>query len=338
MRLATLAIEIRMKYSEVLIFLLYEDPVLSSGSLRLRACPSVLFPWILGHAVFAHWFRFPFGVDLTRPHDVLNYTCNFYLNTEKEISVGVWHTLPSNQWDAARGSTSPEWFRDALGDGRPVMIFLHGNGGTRAAEHRVGLVKKLSAAGFHVFSLDYRGFGDSSGDPTEAGVTDDALYLYHWVKEHSRGSSVSLWGQSLGTGIATNTAVRLQKQDFDVEAVVLQAPFTNVREMPYIFLPGFKGLIWTVMDKIEVEFANDKNLETLTSPVLILHAEDDSVVPSYMGKQLFDISVRAHRQINKEQEVELVSYSAHLGYNHKNIYLDPNLENVVTSFFNKLKR
>lgn len=305
-----------------------------------------LFPWILGHAIFAHWHRAPFGVNLSRPHDVLEHTCNFYLSPESGVSVGVWHTLPSGQWEAAQGSTSPEWFRDALGDGRPVIIFLHGNGGTRAAQHRVGLVKKLSAAGFHVFSLDYRGFADSSGDPSETGLTKDALYLFHWVKQRSRGSHICLWGQSLGTGVATNAAVRLQQQGFAVDAVILQAPYTRIGEIahshtlakPYSFLPGFKSLLWIFLEKIDIEFANDKNLQTLTSPVLILHAKDDSVVPHSMGQELYEISVQTHKRIKKESEVELVSYSADLGYDHKDIYLDPDLMTVVTNFIQKLKK
>lgn len=305
-----------------------------------------LFPWLLGHAIFAHWHRAPFGVNLSRPHEVLDHTCNFYLSTETGVSVGVWHTLPSSQWDSAQGNTSPEWFRSTLGDGRPVIIFLHGNGGTRAADHRIGLVKKLSAAGFHVFSLDYRGFADSSGEPTEAGLTTDALYLYQWVKQHSKDSPVSIWGQSLGTGVATNAAVRLQQQGSAVNAVILQAPYTRIGEIAhmhtlaklYSFLPGFKGLLWILLERIDIELANDKNLQVLTSPVLILHAKDDTIVPHYMGKELYDIAVETHKRINKEAEVELVSYSADLGYNHKDIYLDPNLTNVVTNFFQKLKK
>ncbi|XP_055014917.1 lysophosphatidylserine lipase ABHD12 isoform X2 [Boleophthalmus pectinirostris] len=253
-----------------------------------------LFPWILGFAVFGHWNAAPFFVDLTRPELLLNHTVNFYLNPEPQVSVGVWHSLPSSLWAAAQGRSSL-WYEAALGDGRPVVIFLHGNGGTRAAEHRVGLVKKLTAAGFHVFSLDYRGFGDSSGDPTEAGVTKDALYLYHWVKRRSRGNLICLWGQSLGTGVATNAAVRLQNQGSGVDVVVLQAAYTSVRELvaldalaqPYIFLPGFKSLIWTLLEKIEIEFANDKNLQTLTSPVLLLHAKDDTTVPFSMAQEEF---------------------------------------------------
>lgn len=44
------------------------------------------------------------------------------------------------------------------------------------------------------------GFGDSTGEPTEPGLTTDALYLYNWVKERSGNSLVVIWGHSLGTG------------------------------------------------------------------------------------------------------------------------------------------
>lgn len=48
------------------------------------------------------------------------------------------------------------------------------------------------------------GFGDSTGEPTEAGLTTDALYLYDWVKARSGSSPVVVWGHSLGTGSVTS--------------------------------------------------------------------------------------------------------------------------------------
>ncbi len=48
------------------------------------------------------------------------------------------------------------------------------------------------------------GFGDSTGEPTEAGLTTDALYLYKWVKARSGNSLVVIWGHSLGTGSVRN--------------------------------------------------------------------------------------------------------------------------------------
>ncbi|XP_069016648.1 lysophosphatidylserine lipase ABHD12-like isoform X2 [Embiotoca jacksoni] len=263
-----------------------------------------LLPWTLGHAIFSHMLRFPFSVDLSRPEDVLNHTCNFYLDTEEGVSVGVW-----------------------------------------AVNHRVQMVKILSAAGNHVLSLDYRGFGDSTGEPSEAGLTSDALYLYHWVLQHSGGSLVCLWGHSLGSGVATNTAVKIQEQGSAVEALILEAPYTRIREVVithplakmYWFLPGFQSLLWSTMETINIVFANEENLKCLSSPLLILHAEDDSVVPYHMGQKLYQISLQTKRRLNTQVQVEMISYKAELGFSHSSIYKDPGLSHTVQKFLQDLK-
>ncbi|XP_035530066.1 lysophosphatidylserine lipase ABHD12-like [Morone saxatilis] len=304
-----------------------------------------LFPWILGHAVFAHLLRFPFFVDLGRPEAVLNHTCNFYLDTEEGISVGVWHTLPASQWEKAAGR-SPEWYRETLGDGRPVIIYLHGNAGTRAMKHRMELVKILSGADYHVLSLDYRGFGDSTGEPSESGMTSDTVYLYQWVKKRSRGGHVYLWGHSLGSGVATNTAAKVQEQGSAVDALILEAPYTTIGEVValhpltkmYMYLPGFQSLLWNILEMNNIVFANDKNLKALTSPLLILHAEDDNIVPYHMGLKLYQISLQAKKKYNTDVRVEMISYSANLGFSHSSIYLDPNLSNVVQKFLQNLRQ
>ncbi|XP_028293244.1 monoacylglycerol lipase ABHD12-like [Gouania willdenowi] len=302
-----------------------------------------LFPWILGHVIYAHLLRLPFFVDLSRPEDVLNNTWNFYLNTEEDISVGVWHTLPVGQYEENDGR-EPGWHQETLGDGHPVVIYLHGNVGTRAIHHRVQLVKILSAAGYHVFSLDYRGFGDSSGEPSESGLTTDALFLYHWVKRHSRACLVCLWGHSLGSGVATNSAVKLQEQGFPVEALILEAPYTRIGEVVeshalakfYTFLPGFQGLLWNILEQNNIVFANDENLKTLTSPLMILHSEDDGVVPHHMGLKLYQISLQTRRRLNTSAEVKMISFSARHGYSHNNVYLEPGLPTMVGSFLQNL--
>ncbi|XP_061817755.1 lysophosphatidylserine lipase ABHD12 isoform X2 [Nerophis lumbriciformis] len=152
------------------------------------------------HLVYTHRMRVPFFVDLGQPSDFsLNHTINMYLTSEEGISLGVWHTVPASQWRQAQGK-GMAWYQSTISDGSPVIIYLHGNTGTRGASHRVGVAKVLSALGYHVTQPDYRGFGDSSGEPTEVGLTTDALHVYKWVKKHSGSSPVVLWGHSLGTG------------------------------------------------------------------------------------------------------------------------------------------
>ncbi|XP_054651889.1 lysophosphatidylserine lipase ABHD12-like isoform X2 [Dunckerocampus dactyliophorus] len=305
------------------------------------SAPLVLYllPWTLGYAIFAHLLRVPLFVDLGRPEKTLNHTCNFYLGPEDGITVGVWHTLPASQWGEAAGR-SPEWYREALGDGSPVMIYLHGNVGNRAKDHRVQLVKILSRAGFHVLSLDYRGFGDSTGQPSESGLTTDALYLYEWVKRHSGGSLVCMWGHSLGSGVATNAAVKVQERGSSLDALILEAPFTRIGEVVavypltklYTFLPGFEDFLWDTLEANNLVFANDDNVKALTCPLLILHAEDDDIVPYHMGQKLYQVSLRAH----PERHTEMISYKASHGFSHCDIYLDPNLPESVGDFLKTL--
>uniref|UniRef100_A0AAX7UPA4 Serine aminopeptidase S33 domain-containing protein n=1 Tax=Astatotilapia calliptera TaxID=8154 RepID=A0AAX7UPA4_ASTCA len=172
------------------------------------------------------------------------------------------------------------------------------------------------------------GFGDSTGDPSEAGLTNDALYLYHWVKKHSKGSLVCLWGHSLGSGSVSHVTSSA------VDALILEAPYTSIGEVVvnhrftkmYRFLPGFESLLWNIMKMTNIVFANDKNLKSLISPLLILHSEDDNVVPYHMG---LEISLQTRRKLNTDAHVEMISYSASLGFSHSSIYLDPNLSGVV---------
>ncbi|XP_062427350.1 lysophosphatidylserine lipase ABHD12 isoform X3 [Rhea pennata] len=168
-----------------------------------------LCPAIQAKLVFLNFVRVPYFIDLKRPQDQgLNHTCNYYLQPEEDVTVGVWHTVPAALWKNARGKDQL-WFEDALGSSHPVILYLHGNAGTRGGDHRVELYKVLSSLGYHVVSFDYRGWGDSIGSPSERGMTYDALHVFDWIKARSGDNPVYIWGHSLGTGVATNLVRRL---------------------------------------------------------------------------------------------------------------------------------
>ncbi|KAK9541834.1 hypothetical protein VZT92_001852 [Zoarces viviparus] len=293
-------------------------------------------PELIQHLVYSHRIRVPFFVDLSRPADLsLNHTINMYLTSEEGISLGVWHTVPDRQRKEAQGKDLA-WYQNTLRDGSPVFIYLHGNTGTRAATHRVGVAKVLSALGYHVLVPDYRGFGDSTGEPTEAGLTTDALYLYDWVKARSGSSLVIIWGHSLGTGVGTNTAVKLSERGEHVDGVMLEGAFNSARqqipEHPFSWyywtFPGIGYFLPEPWAENKVVFPTEENLKKMRCPILFLHAEDDHLVHIEIAQQMHEVAVSAQNA----ERVKLVSFDGSLGYLHNGLYRDSHLPDIIKKF------
>ncbi|KAK7142498.1 hypothetical protein R3I94_011993 [Phoxinus phoxinus] len=298
-----------------------------------------LCPAIQAKLVFLNFVRVPYFIDLKRPQDQgLNHTHNFYLQPEEGINIGVWHTVPTVMWREAQAK-DPEWYDKSFQQSNhPVILYLHGNAGTRGGDHRVQLYKVLSSLGYHVVTFDYRGWGDSEGSPSEKGMTSDALFLYQWIKQRIGQKPLHIWGHSLGTGVASNLVRRLCDRGTPPDSLILESPFTNIREeakshpfsMVYRYLPGFD---WFFLDSIsanDIRFASDENVKHISCPVLILHAEDDTVVPFQLGKKLYDLAAQS-KSLNGHK-VQFIPFSSSLGYRHKFIYKSPQLPNILSDF------
>ncbi|KAF7704749.1 lysophosphatidylserine lipase ABHD12 isoform X2 [Silurus meridionalis] len=299
----------------------------------IKICPS-----IQAKLVFLNFVRVPYFIDLKKPLDQgLNHTNNFYLQPEEGAQIGVWHTVPAVLWKEAQEKDG-NWYENKLHSSHPVMFYLHGNAGTRGGDHRVQLYKVLSSLGYHVVTFDYRGWGDSEGSPSERGMTQDALFLYQWLKQRIGNKPLYIWGHSLGTGVATNLARRLCDRGTPPDAVILESPFTNIREeakshpfsMVYRYLPGFD---WFFLDSItanDIRFPSDENVNHISCPVLILHAEDDPVVPFHLGKKLYNIAAQS-KSLNGHK-VQFIPFPSTQGYRHKFIYRSPQLPHILSDF------
>jgi abhydrolase domain-containing protein 12 len=82
----------------------------------------------------------------------------------------------------------------------PLIIYAHGNDQSRATSYRIELCNNLVSMGYHVFAFDYRGFGDSTGQPSEIGAVNDLVALYELLHAHRPNSPIYLYGHSLGAG------------------------------------------------------------------------------------------------------------------------------------------
>uniref|UniRef100_A0A8C1YL93 AB hydrolase-1 domain-containing protein n=1 Tax=Cyprinus carpio TaxID=7962 RepID=A0A8C1YL93_CYPCA len=274
------------------------------------------------------------SIDLSRPSDIgLNHTINMYLTPEQGVRVGVWHTVPERRWKEAQGKDL-DWYEKALGDGSPIFIYLHGNGGNRSAPHRIGIANVLSAVGYHALVMDYRGFGDSTGEPTEAGLTTDAVYLYNWVKARSGNSLVCVWGHSLGTGCVKSPFLLTFFDGIILEGAFLTGRGARDRPIEHPFkwfywkFPYIQFFLFNPLKNNILVFPTDENLQKLRTPLMILHAQDDHLVPFASAQEVC--------AQNSDKRVKLVPFDGSLGYLHNGLYRDPGLPNIIREFVQSL--
>lgn len=221
-----------------------------------------------------------------------------------------------------------------------VVLYLHGNTASRAAPHRVELFKVLQRMGYHVVALDYRGYGDSGKvQPTEEGVVRDALAVFKFIRQRT-SNPIFLWGHSLGTGVSTHMLSVMDKMGIPAPpAVVLESPFNNIRdeirEHPfskfYRHLPWFDFTISEPMYRNSLRFESDVHIGEFPQPVLILHAEDDLVVPFKLGYKLYRRALDVRKKSWGSVEFHRFEGSSH--YGHKYICRAPNLPEIVRKFF-----
>jgi len=181
------------------------------------------------------------------------------LNTADGERVIVWHIPP-------RGD-------------QPVVLYFHGNGG--ALRYRVDRYRALTQDGTGLVLLSYRGYGGSSGRPSESGLIEDARAAYAFAAE--RYPRLVVWGESLGSGVAVAIAAE-KAAERKVARVVLEAPFASavsVAASVYPFVP--------VRFLMKDQFRSDLRIHNVTAPVLIVHGDRDAVIPIESGERLYSL-------------------------------------------------
>ena len=178
-------------------------------------------------------------------------------------------------------------------ENQPTILYFHGNGANAA--NRAPRIETMHENGFGVFYLNNRGYGGSGGRPTEENNVADAITAYNYLMGLGvPASSIVAYGESLGSG----QAVRLAAER-PLAAIVLEAPLTStvdVGRTTYFWLP----LSLLITDKYD----NERNIRSVTAPVLILHGERDTVIPVQMGW-------RVYRTANEPKRIELFPDGAH---------------------------
>lgn len=171
------------------------------------------------------------------------------------------------------------WFLPGRGEGRrPAAAVFNGNAGNRS--HRAPLAAALAREGLSVLLLDYRGFAENPGRPTEEGLAADARAARGYLR--SRGdvdpARLVYVGESLGAAVA----VRLSEEE-PPAALVLRSPFTSLADVARVHYP-FLPVRLLLRDR----YLSSERIRNVPSPVLVLAAEMDRVVPARQSRRLYE--------------------------------------------------
>ena len=169
--------------------------------------------------------------------------------------------------------------------GRPTLVLFHGNAGH--AGHRVGKLDFLAGMGVGIFLAEYRGFGGNPGTPTEEGLFADARSVLTWLDgEDAADQGLILYGESLGSGVATAMASELAAAGRPVAGLILEAPFTSMAAAAQFHYPVLPAR-WLVRDRYD----SLSRIATVAAPLLVLHGQDDRTVPAALGRQLYEAAL-----------------------------------------------
>jgi hypothetical protein len=193
----------------------------------------------------------------------------------------------------ADGERIVVWWSAPRDARQPVYVYLHGNGGNLHARAR--RFERLIAPGAGLMAVSWRGYGGSSGAPSEAGLLADARTAYAEAARRAPGTPIVVYGESLGSTVAVLLAAEVRPA-----ALVLDSSFESalaVAQDAYPWLP----VRWLLRDTLRADLAAPR----VAAPVLQVHCRDDPVTPLAFAQRL-------HALLPGRQPLVLVESRCHV--------------------------
>ncbi|KAL5482707.1 hypothetical protein ACEPAI_9301 [Sanghuangporus weigelae] len=279
--------------------------LLALAALYVALLGLLTIPYFQRHAIFFHAVRWPLHAEFDKPVKYglpASRTLNVQVETSDNLKLGAWLILPPSESKSSLfdGRPSEAEISESLSE-RPTVLFFHGNAATRAIPLRVLHCSKFATRfRANVLAIDYRGFGDSEGVPSEEGLIADARAAWDWaVNRGAKPENILLVGLSLGTGVVSGFAAELAKEDVRPRGIVLLSPFRSIRSLlpeyrifsaipvlqPLEFFPPLQDLFARFL---VTKFNTSETLPTIKAPILLAHSKDDFAVPHAHSRTLFE--------------------------------------------------
>lgn len=164
--------------------------------------------------------------------------------------------------------------------GRPTILFFNGNAAGLAVQE--GRWRRIADQGVGFLVIAYRGYEGSTGTPTEEGLRQDAEAAYGWLSARVPPEDIVIHGFSLGSGVAVRLA-----SEHPARALILEAPYTATTDVAALSVP-WAPVHWLMRD----QYRSRDRIGGVDMPVLILHGDQDRVIPFEQGERLFQLAPR----------------------------------------------
>lgn len=158
-----------------------------------------------------------------------------------------------------------------------TILFFHGNGGN--ISHRGDSLFIFHKLKLNTLIIDYPGYGDSAGHPSEDGLyqSADAAWQYLIDEEKIEPKNIIIFGRSLGGAVAVDLASRV-----NAGGLILESTFSSTRDFVDMTLPIISNFIY-----LRYSFDSLSKINKVKYPVFMIHSPDDEIIPYTLGKKLF---------------------------------------------------
>ena len=213
-------------------------------------------------------------------------------------------------------------------DGRPVILYLPGNGGHRG--YRAKELRQFTGLGCHVVYFDYRGYAENAGRPTEEDLVRDARGGWRFATDELGvdPARIVIWGESLGGGVATRLTADLCAEGTPPLGLMLRGTFTSLVDAAAYHYPWLP-VRWVLVDR----FPSIERIGGVTCPLLMIHGRLDTIVPFEQGQALFAAAPEQSTSGVPKTFIEL----PHAGHNDIMYVAADEVRDAVRAFLAKLE-
>lgn len=189
-----------------------------------------------------------------------------------------------------RGESAIGWlYENSAAQNAPVILMFHGNGENLETMRRGGMLHQFMDLNVSFLALDYPGYGRSDGKPSEQNNIAAANAAFQWIVRNFETNPRIIFGWSLGAAVAIPTAAQHQS---GVDGLIAVSPWSSLPEVAAVHYPGF-----LVKPLLKESYNSVEAARQIDCPTLIIHGEQDNIIPISQGKKVAEVMGAAARWV-----------------------------------------